>query len=266
MRFCLAAYTDKGKTRKVNQDGLLLQQAVRGRERYVLAAVCDGMGGLNKGELASSEVLGGLAAWFRRELPALMSSRDPEGELLGSWEQLVQLENERLYRYGKEQGLKLGTTLTAALFAGDSWYSVHAGDSRLYEITDRTEQLTRDHSLAAEAVEQGILTREEGERDRRRSILTRCIGAGPEVKPEYRRGSLRQDAVYLLCSDGFWHGKEKGQLTEAFPPGKLTREKQLQRAAARQAAESRKKGETDNISALLVRPLPERGKKRGKRC
>ena len=104
------------------------------------------------------------------------------------------------------------------------------------------------------------------QRDRSRSILTRCIGAGPEVKPEYRRGSLRQDAVYLLCSDGFWHGKEKGQLTEAFSPGRLTREKQLQRAAARQAAESRKKGETDNISALLVRPLPERGRKRGRRC
>lgn len=56
MQFCLAACTDKGKTRAVNQDALLLQQAVCGRRRYVLAAVCDGLGGLEKGELASSEV------------------------------------------------------------------------------------------------------------------------------------------------------------------------------------------------------------------
>ena len=61
MQFCLAACTDKGKTRAVNQDALLLQQAVCGRKRYVLAAVCDGLGGLEKGELASSEVLRSLA-------------------------------------------------------------------------------------------------------------------------------------------------------------------------------------------------------------
>ena len=65
VRFCLAACTDKGKTRAVNQDALLLQQALCGRKRYVLAAVCDGMGGLEKGELASSEELrslGGLVS------------------------------------------------------------------------------------------------------------------------------------------------------------------------------------------------------------
>ena len=72
MQFCLAACTDRGKTRRVNQDGLLLQQALCGRKRYVLAAVCDGMGGLEKGELASSEVLRSLADWFQSRFPELL--------------------------------------------------------------------------------------------------------------------------------------------------------------------------------------------------
>lgn len=75
-----------------------------------------------------------------------------------------------------------------ALFTEENWYCVHVGDSRLYEIAaDTARQLTRDHSLAAEAVEQGFMTREEGEKDKRRSVLTRCIGACPETVAEYQR-------------------------------------------------------------------------------
>ena len=187
MQFCLAACTDKGKTRAVNQDALLLQQAVCGRRRYVLAAVCDGLGGLEKGELASSEVLRSLADWFQSRFPEVLMAGFPERELLGDWKNLVHTENERLRTYGEKQGIVLGTTLTAALFTEENWYCVHVGDSRLYEIAaDTARQLTRDHSLAAEAVERGFMTREEGERDRRRSVLTRCIGACPETVAEYR--------------------------------------------------------------------------------
>ena len=85
MQFCLAACTDRGKTRRVNQDGLLLQQALCGRKRYVLAAVCDGMGGLEKGELASSEVLRSLADWFQSRFPEVLMAGFPERELLGDW-------------------------------------------------------------------------------------------------------------------------------------------------------------------------------------
>lgn len=104
----------------------------------------------------------------------------------------------------------------------------------MYEIAaDTARQLTRDHSLAAEAVEQGFMTREEGEKDKRRSVLTRCIGACPETVVEYQRGVLRQDAVYLLCTDGFWHGNAPERLAAAFSPDHLTREKQMLRAAKR---------------------------------
>ncbi len=267
VRFCLAACTDRGKTRRVNQDGLLLQQALCGRKRYVLAAVCDGMGGLEKGELASSEVLRSLADWFQSRFPEVLVAGFPERELLGDWKNLVHTENERLRTYGEKQEIALGTTLTAALFTEENWYCVHVGDSRLYEISaDTARQLTRDHSLAAEAVERGFMTREEGEKDKRRSVLTRCIGACPETVAEYQRGVLRQDAVYLLCTDGFWHGNAPERLAAAFSPDHLTREKQMLRAAKKVTARNRRHGEKDNISALLVRPLCKEAGKRGRLC
>ena len=267
MQFCLAACTDRGKTRRVNQDGLLLQQALCGRRRYVLAAVCDGMGGLEKGELASSEVLQSLSDWFQSRFPEVLMAGLPEQELLRDWKNLVHTENAKIQAYGAKQGILLGTTLTAALFNEENWYSVHVGDSRLYEITaDTVRQLTRDHSLAAEAVERGVITREEGEKDKRRSVLTRCIGACPEVTPEYQRGVLRQDAVYLLCTDGFWHGNAPERLAAAFSPDHLTREKQMLRAAKKVTARNRRYGEKDNISALLVRPLYMEAGKRGRLC
>lgn len=233
----------------------------------MLAAVCDGLGGLEKGELASSEVLRSLADWFQSRFPEVLVAGFPERELLGDWKKLVHTENERLRTYGEKQGIVLGTTLTAALFTEENWYCVHVGDSRLYEIAaDTARQLTRDHSLAAEAVERGFMTREEGEKDRRRSVLTRCIGACPETVAEYQRGTIRQDAMYLLCTDGFWHGNAPERLAAAFSPDHLTREKQMLRAAKKVTARNRRHGEKDNISALLVRPLCKEAGKRGRLC
>ena len=103
MQVCLAAYTDKGKTRKVNQDAFLLQQAEIKGEDCVLAAVCDGMGGLQKGELASSEMIRSLADWFRNRLPDYIGAVDWERQILLSLEEQIRKENKRLEQYGVEQ-------------------------------------------------------------------------------------------------------------------------------------------------------------------
>lgn len=236
MQFCLAACTDKGKTRAVNQDALLLQQAVCGRRRYVLAAVCDGLGGLEKGELASSEVLRSLADWFQSRFPEVLMAGFPERELLGDWKNLVHTENERLRTYGEKQGIVLGTTLTAALFTEENWYCVHVGDSRLYEIAaDTARQLTRDHSLAAEAVERGFMTREEGERDRRRSVLT---AASERARRRWRntRGVRSGRTPCTFCARTVsWHGKAPDRSGSGFLSGASHRGKA--------DAEGRKKGD-----------------------
>ena len=127
----------------------------------------------------------------------------PERELLGDWKNLVHTENERLRTYGEKQGIVLGTTLTAALFTEENWYCVHVGDSRLYEIaTDTARQLTRDHSLVQDLVQRGELTQDEARNHPRKNLITRALGAEPELNADYFLHPVKPGEFVLLCSDG----------------------------------------------------------------
>lgn len=78
MRYSFACYTDRGKRKEVNQDALLVSRAVYHGQETVLAVICDGMGGLKQGELASAEVAGAFDMWFEEifsELKMKQSSR-----------------------------------------------------------------------------------------------------------------------------------------------------------------------------------------------
>lgn len=101
----------------------------------MLAAVCDGLGGLQKGELASAEVIRGLAGWFRTEWPRLREQAGGEAEILKSWDRLLVEKNQELVNYGIQNGLQLGTTVSAMLLADGCYYILHVGDCRIYEIT-----------------------------------------------------------------------------------------------------------------------------------
>ena len=81
----------------------------------------------------------------------------------------------------------------------DRYYIIHVGDSRVYELTDKMEQLTQDQTLVAREIAAGRLTPEQAETDSRRSILLQCIGASPVVEPDFIRGYITQNASYLLC-------------------------------------------------------------------
>lgn len=100
----------------------------------MLAAVCDGLGGLQKGELASAEVIRGLAGWFRTEWPRLREQAGGEAEILKSWDRLLVEKNQELVNYGIQNGLQLGTTVSALLLADGCYHILHvatAGSMRL---------------------------------------------------------------------------------------------------------------------------------------
>ena len=250
----MAAWTDKGHTRRINQDGILLQQASEGGWECVLAAVCDGLGGLQKGELASAEVIRGLAGWFRTEWPRLREQAGGEAEILKSWDRLLVEKNQQLVNYGIQNGLQLGTTVSAMLLADGCYYILHVGDCRIYEITGTgIRQLTRDQSWAAEAAEKGILTAEQARRDPRRSVLLQCVGVAESVRPVYLRGKMEREALYLVCSDGFWHEAGEQELYERCRPERLTGERAMREACRSIIRENRRRGETDNCSVVMVR-------------
>ena len=116
MRYLSAFYTDIGTQKKSNQDSLLIQEANTATGTTLLAVLCDGLGGLQKGEIASAEMIKAFSAWFQYQYPILLNQRFTADGLRESWSKLVSETHQKLTTYGKMHGLSLGTTVEAVLF------------------------------------------------------------------------------------------------------------------------------------------------------
>lgn len=261
MRYLLSYHTDTGRVKQVNQDALLLQSGRLKGERLVLAVLCDGMGGLEKGEAASASVIRRFALWFRRELPVMLKKdrNSLEDGVLSAWTGILEQEDEAIALYGRRNGVIMGTTATAMLFAGGVYYIAHVGDGRVYELGDGLRQLTKDQTLAEREVERGRLTEQEAEADSRRNVLLQSIGAGcctgTGPVPAFIRGPVQRGGVYLLCSDGFRHEVSAAELLQAFHPSVMAGEADMKAACVRITELDKARGETDNISVIAVKAV-----------
>ncbi|MBO5622253.1 MAG: serine/threonine-protein phosphatase [Butyrivibrio sp.] len=215
-------FTDAGKVRKINQDAAMIKVAnTRRYGRISFACVCDGMGGLQKGEIASCKAIRALENWFMEEL-ALMQNMDEE-ELWNTVERslrrLLVKVNADIRRYGKHRGIKLGTTLTALLQIGNRYLTLNIGDSRIY-LVNRKEALpiTKDQSLIRQKLDEGLITLKEADTDPERNILLQSLGTGQEIEPEIGRGELWGDTTVVVCSDGFWRTLKEEDIHEKLCP------------------------------------------------
>ena len=136
MAFLTAYHTDVGIKKKTNQDALLLKTAKTPKGPVGLFIICDGMGGLSHGELASATVIRGMAEWFDAEMPRLALSEHLEEEIYSEVEKCIKQLNEKILNYGETSKVKLGTTLTALLIVHTKYYIAHIGDSRAYSISN----------------------------------------------------------------------------------------------------------------------------------
>lgn len=252
MNYKVAYHTDVGTKKKTNQDGLLIKGAETQWGEALLAVVCDGMGGLSKGELASSQVLHAFADWFEKEFPSMLRMGFSEGRLFEKWKKLLDIENQRLAEYGAKNNLSLGTTATALLLMDSAYYFIHIGDSRIYELDLQLRQLTPDHTVVAKEIAAGRLTPQQAAVDPRRSVLLQCVGASPVIAPACQSGVLAKDAAYLLCSDGFRHMITEQEIFAQLNP-KIVRDETTMTAGLRGLTETVKvRQETDNITAVLI--------------
>lgn len=257
MIFLTSACTDVGIRKKTNQDSHLIKVAKTPIGNVALAVMCDGMGGLAKGEVASSHVIELFNKWFCTQLPAIIKS-NTFGNLKYQWNSIVQIANATIAEYGNEFGVSMGTTLTAVLLINNKGYAIHVGDSRLYRITTNSiEILTEDQTLVAREVRNGRLTPEQAKTDPRRSVLLQCIGASRVVEPQFLEFDVSSNTVLMLCSDGFRHQISEQEIQMEFSPSDLlSKEIMLQRSKNLiELNKSRK--ETDNITTLLVKIIGE---------
>ena len=241
-----AELSDPGKVRGHNED--YLGHAVPGndhaRERGWLFALADGVGGQDRGEVASRLAVETLQSGFEDYRP----NESPAASL----ERLVQAANLKICEAAASAspgGSSMCTTVVACLLRFDRVIVAHVGDSRCYLIRrGQAEVLTRDHSLVGEQVRMGLLTEEEAQQSERRHLLSRSLGANLFVNVDLDERQLLPGDILLLSSDGL-HGsvtaKEIAILTGQFH--------HLNEAGRALVSLARDKDGSDNISVQLIR-------------
>lgn len=255
MKFITANHTDIGIRKKTNQDSMLILQASTDYGTVLLASVCDGMGGLAKGEIASSELVNRLSDWFYEELPQLLYDGLQPDALRNSWESLVKETNRKIAAYGEKCGISLGTTCCTLLAVDQVYYIMNIGDSRAYLLTDQLYQLTKDQTYCQREIDLGRMTPEQAAVDPQRSVLLQCVGASDVVEPDFFAGKLEPGQCFLMCSDGFAHLVSGKEIYDALGPGASVSSEVMKQNLYRLIELVKARRERDNISALLFKTV-----------
>lgn len=235
------AATDAGLRRRINEDSHLAVAP--------LFLVADGMGGHNAGEIASATVIAQFAALAGRESLTIDDLHAAVGAA-----------RERVAALPPGGGAGAGTTLAGVVVAdidGEGyWLAINLGDSRTYRLSGGVfEQISVDHSVVQELVDSGQLAAEAAQRDSRRNVITRAIGAGSHSEPDYWLIPAEDGDRILVCSDGL-----SGELEQDAIHGILLAEPDPQAAATRLVHEAMVRGGRDNITAIVVDALAVRGR------
>src|SRR6476620_3817586 len=242
-----AELSDVGKVRDHNEDfcGHAAPPATdNGRSQGWMFALADGVGGQDRGEVASRLAVETLQSGFRD----FRSNEAPSACL----QRLVQNANLKIHETAAATGRggsNMCTTVVACLLRYDRVAVAHVGDSRCYLIRrGQTQRLTQDHSLVGEQVRMGLLSEEEAANSDRKNILSRSLGANMFVNVELNEHQVLPGDVLLLSSDGL-HG--------SLVPSEIAviagQSGNLFEAARKLVALALEKDGSDNTTAQLIR-------------
>ena len=158
MNFIVSATTDIGLTKSTNQDSYNVRVFSTKQGKIVLAVMCDGMGGLAKGEVASASFVNAFCKWADTKLPILCEGEITDSDIRADWVGIAIECNEKIKTYAASCGTNMGTTVTALMLTENRYYIMNVGDTRAYEIADAVTVLTKDQTVVAREVELGNLT------------------------------------------------------------------------------------------------------------
>ena len=256
MKFYIMGATDTGVSRPTNQDSMFAKRFMTRWGECAFAVLCDGMGGLQHGEVASASLAAAFAEWAGRRLPAAEAPLSDHA-LRTEWTEIIRTENQKLQAYGMEHRCHLGSTVTALLVSARRYCILNIGDSRAYELCQTCRQLTVDHTVAEDEVQLGNLTPEQAQLLPMKSVLTRCVGVYDRVYPDLFFGDTRPGAVYMLCSVGFRHHVTQEELLEYLMPRSGDPAADLRKGEAALIDLDKRRGERDNISVLAIYAGPQ---------
>lgn len=255
VKFLISASTDIGIRKNTNQDSLSVRRIRTPHGEVVFAILCDGMGGLAKGEVASGTVVQAFINWSYNRLPILLQTGIQDRDIRKEWEDIITYYNQRIMSYGKEKGIQLGTTVVVQLITQTRYYILNVGDSRVYELNDRLQQLTNDQTYIAREIKLGHMTEEEAKVSNKRNVLLQCVGASRQVCPEMIFGDTKPNVVYMLCSDGFRHEITPEEIYEKLQSSEMQTKEKMKENMESLIELNKNRLEQDNISLITIRVL-----------
>jgi PPM family protein phosphatase len=241
LTFLASGSTDVGLRRSNNEDAYLV------RPEIGLFAVADGMGGEAAGEIASGIFIQTAGELFGQTPPA---SVDDASALV---QDAFSLSNERMIDHVAAHPSHHGMGCTAELlvFSGDRYVLGHVGDSRTYLFREgELRQITKDHSLVQQQVDQGLISRAEAKKHALKNIVLRALGADIELSLDLIRGRLFPKDLFLLCSDGLTDMLEDEEI------GKMLASSRTLGAKVELLVEGAKSaGGRDNVTVVLCQAV-----------
>ena len=235
------ALTNVGNKRSMNQDFYYCSDEPVGilPNLYIVA---DGMGGHNAGDFASR---------FSVERFVNLIRESKERTPISAIEAALKTTNEELIAKAKTQREYegMGTTFVMATLLSDGYLLIaNIGDSRLYIVNDRIQQITEDHSLVGEMVRNGELKKDEARFHPQKNVVLRALSTRTVVSPDFYKIRVNRGDYILLCSDGLWERVEEGELLKL-----VSEYEDVSDIAEKMVFMANENGGKDNITIILMK-------------
>lgn len=202
---------DKGVVRHSNQDAFLAGEL---SQDVTFAVVCDGMGGANAGNVASEMAVKTVSEYIANSYRNNMSTDD----IIKMLKNAITSANIEIFDKASSDNslLGMGTTIVAAVVRQGNAVIANVGDSRIYLVDNDLSQLTTDHSIVQSLIETGKITPEDAKVHPRKNVITRALGAEPEVVVDVDEYNLSLGQTLLLCTDGLTNFVSEDDILNTF--------------------------------------------------
>lgn len=236
--------TDEGLVREHNED------YISWFPESGLVILADGMGGHNAGEVASKLAVTSISDALQEVLsPEIKDVCDMDFKEV-VYEAVIFANDEiNLHAKAHPECAGMGTTIVMTLFQDDSVIFASVGDSRIYRFREgELKQVTIDHSLVQEMIDNGYMSKEEALNSSNRNLITRALGIEEDVQVDVMQDDIEKDDIYLLCSDGLSDLISDEQIFSVLVKSRQN----LEKASKELVNLAKEHGGYDNVSVILV--------------
>ena len=238
--FEVALRTDIGRVRERNEDCgtyVIPEDAALFADKGALFVIADGMGGHALGDVASDLAVRTVqSAYYGQE----------RGDVPSALTAAIREAHAAIQRHAPPDVL-MGTTCVAAVIQGETVYVANVGDSRAYLVRDGSiRQISRDHSLVAELVRAGLLSKEQARTHEQRNLIYRSLGGAGEVEVDIFIEAVREGDTLVLCSDGLSALVEDDELCA------IVESREPEESVRTLIERANERGGPDNITAVVA--------------